>query len=408
MPAFSFSALDPRGTAQGGVVEAQSAAAARQTLRARGLVPLSVTERATGPARTQGSGSAAPRLRGGLSAATLALLTRQLATLLSAGLRVEEALATVAAGQPPRVAAVVLTLRARVIEGQSLADALDGFPQHFGAYVRAAIRAGEKAGRVDAVMAGLAQHMAARAQTAQAVQLALIYPALLALVSLSIVVFLMTWVVPDIARVFAARGADLPLLTRALMAFSEGLRLWGLPALAGLAAGALLLLRWLRSPANRLRWDRLWLAARPTRGFVRQLNATRFLTTLAALLQAQVNLVEALQAAAAATPNLAVRAQVAAASDKVRQGNSLHRAMTEAQVFPAMVLAMLASGEASGRLAQAVDHAGAELTRSLEARIKAAVALFEPGILLVMGGLVTLIVLAILMPIVSLNALAGG
>ncbi len=405
MPAFSFSAMDARGATEGGVVEAPSAAAARQALRARGLVPLSVGLRETGPAATPGIAPKA--LRGGLSPATLALVTRQLSTLLAAGLRVEEALATIAQGQPARVAAVILTLRARVIEGQSLADALDAFPQHFGSYIRAAIRAGEKAGRVDAVMGQLAQHMAARAQTAQAVQLALIYPALLALVSLSIVVFLMTWVVPDIARVFAARGASLPFLTRALMAVSEGLRLWGPLALALLVAGAAVVARGLRLPANRLRWDRLWLAARPTRALVRHLNATRFLTTLAALLQAQVNLVEALQAAAAATPNLAVRARVVAAADKVRQGNSLHRAMTEAQVFPGMVLAMVASGEASGRLAQAVDHAGGELTRLLEARIKTAVALFEPGVLLVMGGLVTLIVLAILLPIVSLNALAG-
>lgn len=446
MPAFAFSAVDKVGTAQRGVIEAPHAAAARQTLRARGLVPVSVSQRDTlggGPVPADAAGTdgaeagggylgggraggkrgvatrsgAEPGLAGrmrsrpgrgrGLSPATLALLTRQLATLLAAGLRVEEALATAATGQTPRVAAVVLTLRARVIEGQSLADALDAYPQHFGAYVRAAIRAGEKAGRVDAVMAQLAQHLAARAQTAQAVQLALIYPALLALVSLSIVILLMTWVVPDIARVFAARGANLPLLTRGLMGLADGLRLWGGQALLALLLFGFGMTRWVGAPANRLRWDRFWLSLRPTRGIVSQLNSTRFLTTLAALLQAQVNLVEALQAAAAATPNLAVRERVRAAADKVRQGNSLHRAMSEAQVFPAMALAMMASGEASGRLAQAVDHAAAELTRVLEARIKTAVALFEPGVLLVMGGLVTLIVLAILLPIVSLNSLAG-
>lgn len=403
MAAFEYRALDAAGRPRGGVVEAASAALARQSLRGQGLLPVELRERAATAAAAGG------RTPGGrLPPAALALVTRQMATLLGAGLRIEEALATIASGQPPRVAAVLVNLRGAVARGRSLAEALADYPAVFSDVYRASVRAGEQAGRLAPVMAHLAAHVESRARAVQSVQLALLYPALLAVVSLAIVSLLMAYVVPDIARVFRDRGADLPLLTRALIGFSGALRDHGPGALAALAALVLVLLRWSRRPSGRLWLHRTLAQGRLTARLVRRLNAARFAGTLATLLLSRVPLVDALAAAAGAVPNLWLRARVAAATEKVRQGMSLQRALTEAQCFPPMLVAMAASGEASGDLGGALDHAAADQTRDLEAWVKAVVGLAEPAILLVMGSLVMAIVLAILMPIVSLNGLAGG
>jgi general secretion pathway protein F len=403
MPAYQFRAVDGAGKSHVGVMEAASAAAARQGLRAKGWLPVDVTERAAGM-RAQGQKAASPRLP--LSA--LNLVTRQMATLLGSGLRIEEALTTIAGGQPPRVAAILLNVRGAVMEGRSFADALATYPQAFSEYYRASVRAGEQAGKLDQVMGHLAAHVEHRSRNRQSVQLALLYPALLGAVSLAIIMALMTYVVPDIVKVFRDRGADLPLLTRALIAISDGVRGYGIYALSGSLLVAFAIAGWLKKPANRERWHGLLARGRFTARLVQRLNATQCAGTLATLLQAQVPLVEALAASADVIPNLHIRARMRAATDKVRQGMSLQRAMAEAGVFPPMMIAMVASGEASGHLGRALDHAATEQQRDLDAWVKAVVALVEPAILVVMGGLVMAMVLAILMPIVSLNGLANG
>jgi general secretion pathway protein F len=257
-------------------------------------------------------------------------------------------------------------------------------------------------------MGHLAAHVEHRSRNRQSVQLALLYPALLGAVSLAIIMALMTYVVPDIVKVFRDRGADLPLLTRALIAISDGVRGYGIYALSGSLLVAFAIAGWLKKPANRERWHGLLARGRFTARLVQRLNATQCAGTLATLLQAQVPLVEALAASADVIPNLHIRARMRAATDKVRQGMSLQRAMAEAGVFPPMMIAMVASGEASGHLGRALDHAATEQQRDLDAWVKAVVALVEPAILVVMGGLVMAMVLAILMPIVSLNGLANG
>jgi general secretion pathway protein F len=400
MAAFRYRAVDAGGHSRAGMVEAASAAAARQALRAQGLLPVDV--RAAAPARPDG----APQAR--LSGRALTLVTRQMATLLRSGVRIEDALQTVAQGQPPKVAGLLSALRAAVVEGRSLAAAMALFPQAFPAFYQASVRAGEQVGRLDQVMAHLAGFVENRARNRQTVQLALLYPALLGMVSLGIVVMLMVFVVPDIVRVFRDRGADLPLLTRLLIGLSDGLRSHGPYLLAGLAAALLAAMQALRAPANRLRLDRFWAEARPTRGLVRRMNAAQFGGTLATLVISRVPVAEALAVAADVTPNLHIRARVAEVAGKVTQGMGLHRALSEAGCFPPMMLAMVASGEAGGDLGRALDHAAAEEHRDLDATVRAVVALVEPAILLVMGGVVMALVLAILMPIISLNGLAGS
>jgi len=404
MAAYRFKAMNAAGQPQAGMIEAASPAAARQALRGRGLLPMEVVASAAPRA-----GVATPVPRGArLPVAALTLVTRQMATLLASGLRIEEALSTIAEGQPAKIAGVLLTLRAAVLEGRSFADALTAFPQVFSEFYRASVRAGEQAGKLDQVMAHLAGFVENRARNRQTVQLALLYPALLAVVSLSIILLLMAFVVPDIVRVFQSRGADLPFLTRALIAVSEFVR--GSGAVVGLALvlGLLGLSRWLVVPRNRLVWHRYLAQGRLTARLVQRSNAAQFAGTLATLVQSGVPLIEALAAAADVTPNLHVRAAVAGVAGKVRQGSSLRRAMQEARVFPAMLTAMVASGEATGNLGAALAHAAADQQRDLDAFVRALVALVEPAILLVMGGLVMVMVLAILLPIVSMNGLAGG
>ena len=400
MAAFRYRAMDAAGRPQGGMIEAASAATARQSLRAQGLLPLDITASAAARKANEPR-KAGPRLSG----AALSLVTRQMATLLRSGLRIEEALQTVAGGQPPKVAGLLLTLRAAVMEGRTFGAALADHPQVFGEFYRASVRAGEGAGRLDQVMTHLAGFVEGRARNRQSVQLALLYPALLALVSLGIITMLMVFVVPDIVRVFQDRGADLPLLTRALIGISAAVRVAGLPVLAGLVVAGIVAARLLQRPTVRLRLDRFMATARPTRRLVQRMNAAQFAGTLATLLISRVPLVEALEAAAGVTPNRHIRARVAEVTDKVRQGMTLHRAMTEARVFPPMMIAMVASGEAGGDLGTALDHAATEVQRDLDAWVRAVVALVEPAILLVMGGLVMAMVLAILMPIMSLNGL---
>jgi general secretion pathway protein F len=402
MAAFRFKAIDDTGKPHTGVMDATSAAVARGVLRGRGLLPVElVASAADAPAN-------APKARRGLRIplSALTLITRQMATLLGSGLRIEEALTTIASGQPAKVAGVLLNVRATVLEGRSFADALGTSPQVFNDFYRATVRAGETSGKLGQVMGHLSAYIENRARNRQSVQLALLYPMLLGVVSLAIITLLMAYVVPDIVKVFRDRGADLPLLTRALIGVSAAVRGYGASAAVVLLLAMLAFGRWIARPASRLRFDRLLAQGRMTRRLVQRMNAAQFAGTLATLLLSQVPLVEAMTAAADVTPNTFVRARVAEATEKVRQGISLQRAMTEAAVFPAMLVAMVASGEATGNLGRALDHAATDQQRDLDAWVKAVVALVEPAILIVMGGLVMAMVLAILLPIVSLNGLA--
>lgn len=396
MAAFLYRAVSPDGRPQRGVIEAPSEPAARQSLRARNLLPVSLEATATGAAR-----------RPALGGRQLALVTRQLATLIGTDVRIDDALRTVAAQSRPRAAALLLNLRAAILEGRGLAAALADYPAAFSGYYRASIAAGEQSGRLALVLQHLSDYVEARQKNAQTLQLALIYPALLALVSLAIIAMLLTYVVPDIVRVFVARGADLPLLTRGLIAVSGGLRSYGLVGLGALAALGLAARGWLARPGNRRAWHRLLATGPATAAMVRQINAAQFAGTLATLVQSGVPLLDALRAAAAATPNLHIRAAVEQAASRVQQGASLLTALTEAAVFPPMLLAMVASGEASGTLGPALARAAADQQRQLDALVATLVALVEPGVLLVMGGMVLMMVLSILMPIIKLNDLAG-
>lgn len=402
MPAFLYRAVDPAGKKTKGLLDAANAAAAREDLRNRKLLPLSIepTQQRVGTFTT-----ARPHR---IALKKQVLITRQLATLVGAQVRIEDAIKIVADQMSgARDVSLLLNMRAAIVDGRSFGEALNDASGSFDEYYRASVRAGENAGKLAEVMEHLAVHIEDRARNRQTLQLALIYPALLALVSLGVIVALLTFVVPDIVRVFSARGAELPALTRGLIAVSAWLQRWGLMAamsivIAFAMGGALL-----RRPALRLKFDG-WLTRVPgIRSLVLRLNSAQFSGTLATLVQSGVPLADALAAAAGTVPNRFIRMQVGQITRNVQDGAVLSRSVEAAGVFPPMLVAMIASGEAGGKLGDSLERAANDQAASLKATVTAIVALVEPAVLLVMGGIVMLLVLAILMPIVGLNSLAG-
>ncbi|SFD70504.1 general secretion pathway protein F [Sulfitobacter brevis] len=405
MPAFAYQAVDPNGKNAKGIIEAASASAARSALRSRKLAPVSVEPTVL----KKGADARKPLFsRSRISGRQLTLVTRQLATLVGSGIGVEQALKTVAdQSSTPVVSSLLLNLRGAVLDGRSFAQALGDYPQTFGDFYRASVAAGEASGQLGQVMDHLSGFVETRAKNRQTVQLALLYPAILALVSLAVIVALLTFVVPDIVRVFTSRGAELPLLTRTLIALSAFINQWGLVVLGGIAGAITGIAALLRRPAIRLRWHRFLAQFRITRGFSLKTNAVQFAGTLATLTVSRVPLVDALAAAAQTVPNLHIRAKVIQAAARVREGTALSRALDDAGVFPPMLIAMVASGEAGGVLGTTLTRAADDQARDLNALVAALVALVEPAVLLLMGGIVMLLVLSILLPIVNLNNLVN-
>ncbi|MCU1716024.1 GspF family T2SS innner membrane protein variant XcpS [Pseudomonas sp. 5P_3.1_Bac2] len=404
MAAFEYLALDNKGRQQKGVLEADSARQVRQLLRERQMAPLEVKP---SRARENPSGGHLSFNRG-ISARDLALLTRQLATLVQAALPIEEALRAAAAqAGSPRVQSMLLAVRARVLEGHDLAGSLKEFPSAFPDLYRATVAAGEHAGHLGPVLEQLADYTEQRQQSRQKIQLALLYPLILMATSLLIVGFLLGYVVPDVVKVFIDSGQTLPALTRGLIALSDWVKGWGWLALI-VIAGGVFGLRWaLRDEAFKTRWHALLLRGPLIGRLIRATDCARFASTLAILTRSGVPLVEALAIAAQVIANRVIRADVLVAAQKVREGGSLTRALEACGQFPPMMLHMIASGERSGELDQMLARTARNQENDLSAQVAMMVGLFEPFMLVFMGAVVLVIVLAILLPILSLNQLVG-
>lgn len=409
MAAFIYRAVDSAGRPKRGVIEAGNAASARESLRRQDLLPLSVEATAAPSTEAASSRLTLPNFaRPALVVRSLALVTRQLSTLVDSDVRIEDALRTVAQQTTsPRMASLLLNVRSGILDGRSFSNSLGDHPRAFPEFYRASVAAGEQSSRLGPVLSRLADFIEARERNRQKIQLALIYPTLLAIVSLGIVTLLLTYVVPDIARAFTSRGAELPLLTRGLIAISAGINAYGWVIALGVIAAVLLARQWLSHAKNRVAVHRLLTTNPMTATLSRQVNAAQFAGTLATLVQSDVPLLDALHAAGKVMPNLYIRTKVALIATRVREGSSLRGAVTEAACFPPMLVAMVSSGEGSGNLGSALERAAADQQRELDAWIATLLAMVEPGILLLMGGIVLLMVLSILLPIVHLNDLAG-
>jgi general secretion pathway protein F len=397
MPAFAYQALDQTGKTQRGVLQGDNARAVRASLRERGLNPLEVSALESG-ARPTGF------LRRGLSGAQLALLTRQLATLLKAGLPLDEALGALAEqNDDTRSRTLVVALRSRVMEGASLAGALADAPESFPDIYRASIAAGEQSGRLDQVLARLADYSEARDALNQKVWAALAYPLLLTIVAVAIVTGLLAYVVPQIVGVFVQMHQTLPWPTRALIALSDFVKGWGWLLLIAIVAAAVGGRLALRVQQVRFAWHRFVLRLPLIGRLSRAANTARCTRTLALLTASAVPLLDSLQIAAQVMPNLPMRDAVKGAAVKVREGGSFSRALGESGYFPPVALRLIASGERAGELERMLDEAANQEQRELDRWMTLLTAVLGPLVILLVGAMVLFIVLAILLPIFNLN-----
>ncbi|MCI1730559.1 MAG: type II secretion system inner membrane protein GspF [Chiayiivirga sp.] len=401
MPAFEYLALDSAGRSHKGVLQADTARGARANLRERGLNPLRIDPVSEGAGTTRPMGFS----RGGLSGAQLALLTRQLATLVASGLPIDEALQALAEGGEGRVRTEVVSLRARVMEGASLAAAMAEFPASFPSIFRASVAAGESAGKLDRVLLRLADYAETRDALRRKVLLALTYPILLTVVAVAVVTGLMIWVVPQVIGVFLQYEQALPWPTRVLIAVSGAAREVALP-LGAILVIAVLLGAWaLRRETVRARLHATLLQLPLLGRLLRATETVRFARTLALLVGSAVPLLESLSIAAQVVENRALREALARVALRVREGQGFSRALADSREFPPVAVRLIASGEKSGRLDEMLFEAAAHQERELDTALGVAMAALGPGVILAVGGLVLFIVLAILLPIFELNSL---
>ncbi|MBV4413166.1 type II secretion system inner membrane protein GspF [Enterobacteriaceae bacterium YMB-R22] len=397
MAEFSFQARDGGGKTRRGRITAQNARLAGQRLREQGLVVLDVRERA--PRR-------ALRLQRRISGASQALLMRQLATLVAAGLPLDEALSVAAQqSEEKRVRQVIQAVLARVVEGYSLAQALREHPRIFGALYCALVEAGEASGQLDSVLLRLADHIEQRQHMRGKLTQALVYPLVLTLVAVGVVSTLLAVVVPKVAEQFIHMKQTLPWTTRFLMTLSDGTRAAG-PWLALAALCALLLtLRMLQNSAYRLAWDRGLLRLPLAGRLVREVSTARYARTLSILYNSGVPLLEAMRIGAQALSNRQLARLLCGAQERVREGVSLHQSLAQTSLFSPMMCHMIASGERSGELGNMLARAADSQENSLNARTALFFSLFEPLLVVAMAGVVLFIVLAILQPILQLNSM---
>jgi general secretion pathway protein F len=401
MASFRFEASNAAGRIEQGLIEADSARAARASLRARGMVPLAVD--AVGVGR---GARPAPFRRRRFSESELALATRQLSSLLAAKLPLATALAaTIEGSEDAAVREVLATVRSEVVAGHRLADAFGQFPMEFPEVYRATVAAGEETGDLAKVMERLADYIEERQALRGKILAAFVYPAVVTLVALAIVVFLMTYVVPQVVEVFQQTRQELPWPTRVLLVTSETLRAAGLWIALGLVVAGIALRRWLARPGPKAAWDGLALRLPIFGRMVRAVNAARFAATLAILTAAGVPLLRALDAARATLANTVLAKAVSDTISAVREGSTLARALGAAKVFPPILVHLAASGEATGELAPMLERAANNLAREVERRTLLLTTLLDPLLILTMGAVVLGIVLAVLMPIIEINQL---
>ena len=406
MSAFAYQALDAKGRRKEGVIEADSARQARQALRDQGLTPLALTEAVEQVRQqTQSRSWLQPRI----STSELALLTRQLATLVAAALPIEEALKAVAQQtEKAKLSTLIAAVRTKVLEGHSLADGLSTFPSVFDQLYRAMVSAGEKSGHLDTVLDRLADYTEQRQQMKSKLLQAMIYPIILTLVAISVIAILLATVVPKVVEQFIHMKQQLPFSTRFLMGASDLVRDYGLWFLLLTAILLICWGSWVKKPLNR-RYYHAMLLRLPVIGRVsRGLNTARFARTLSILNSSAVPLLDGMRISGEVLSNDEAKIRVAEAAERVREGGSLRASLEQTKLFPPMMLHMIASGERSGELDNMLERAADNQDREFESQVNIALSIFEPALVVSMAVIVLFIVLAILQPILQLNNMIGS
>jgi len=403
MGAFEYTALDAQGKERKGLIEGDTPKHVRQMLRDKQLLPMEIQEAAQSELkRSRAKGF----MRRGLSTLDLALLTRQLATLLRSGLPLEESLQAVAEQtEKPRVQRIVLGVRSKVVEGHPLADGLRDFPAAFPEIYRATVAAGEQSGKLDSVLERLSDYTESRQIMGQQVSNALVYPIVLMVLSCAIVSFLLAYVVPQVVEVFETGHQELPLATRILIASSDVVRHYWFYGVGVVALATWGFRRWLRAPEARLRYHRVLLKLPLAGKLIRGLNTARFARTFSILTASAVPVLEALKISADVVNSLPMKNAVVDAALRVREGAPIGRSLAARKVFPPMMIHLISSGESSGELEKMLERAAGNQEREMDGLLSVLTNLLGPAMVVFMGGVVMFIVIALLLPIFQLNDL---
>ncbi len=406
MAAFEYKALNAKGRQKKGVIEGDNARQVRQRLKEQGLVPVEVIET---KAKSRAKATTTISLSRGISTNDLALLTRQLSTLVQASMPLEECLKAVAEqSEKQRITNMLMGVRSRVVEGYTLSDSFADYPHVFDELFCSMVAAGERSGHLDTVLERLADYAENRQQMRSKLQQAMIYPIVLTVFAIAVIGFLLASVVPQIVEQFVQMGQELPAPTQFLLEASDFVKNWGLYLLAGCGAFYLLFKLALRKPATRLSWDKKVLHLPMAGKVIRSINTSRFARTLSICTSSAIPLLDGMKVATDVMANQYIKSQVKEAADKVREGGSLRVSLDQTKLFPPMMLHMIASGEQSGELEQMLTRAADNQDRDFESTVNIALGLFTPALIAAMAGIVLFIVMATLMPILEMNNLMAG
>ena len=399
MGAYQYQALKKNGSADKGVIEADSERHARQLLREQGLIPTQIQTLAQ---------QRVSNTKSKVSAADLSLLTRQLATLLAAGIPVEESLRGVSEQtEKDKVRELIIGVRSKVLEGYGLAQAMSQYPNAFPELYRATVGSGEQTGRLDLVLEKLADYTENQQQTRQKVQQALIYPLLMIIVSVAIISFLLTFVVPKIIEVFTSSGQTLPAMTQILITFSQFIKSYGLYTLIAIILAIIAFKRSLNNIKIKTAWHRLLLKLPIVSYLTKTINVARYIHTFGILFAAGVSVLETMRVSASLVTNVVMRQAFDTATVRVREGSGIHEALKESRYISPMAIHLIASGEKSGQLSNMMERAANHLDNEVKRLIDTSLTLLEPLVILLMGAVVLFIVLATLLPIFSMEQLVA-
>lgn len=403
MGAFEYTALDQTGREKKGIAEGDSARLIRQQLREQNLVPLTVLEVKKQTSTGKGNGFVFNQR---INTTELALMTRQLATLARSGIPLDEATATVARQSiKPKVKKLLLGVRAKILEGHTLADGLRDYPHIFSEMYCATVAAGEQSGHLDVVMERLADYTEQRQQLQQRLKLALIYPVILTVMAFLVVGGLLTYVVPEVVKVFSDTGQKLPFLTIALIAVSDFMQDWFIYLLFAFVAGFAAFKKLVQKPVFKKRYHQFLLKIPVLGNLVLGGNSAQFSRTLSILAASGVPILDAMRIAVKVMENIPMREAVENAAQQVSEGSSLSKTLEQSGYFNPMLINLIASGEATGQLEQMLERAAMNQERELETTMAMLMGLLEPLLIVAMGGVVLIIVLAILLPVLDLNQL---
>ena len=406
MPAYDYQAVDSRGKNKKGVIEGDTPRQVRALLRDQGLMPTEVTPSLQRTKKKQGKSGFSNNKK--VTATELALITRQLATLVESGLPLEEALLAVAEQcEKNTLKSMIMAVRTKVTEGYGLAESMAEYPQIFNHLFRAMVAAGEKSGHLDKVLDRLADYTEKRQQLRSQMIQAMVYPVIMAFVAIGVIVVLLTSVVPQIVGQFEHMGANLPGSTQFLIACSEFLQHYGLVVLVTVIIILIVFMQLMKKLTFKYSVHQKSLAMLGVGKVVKGLNTARFARTLSILTASAVPLLESMSIAGEVLDNLFIKDKVKQAADKVREGSSLRVSLEQTELFPPMMLHMIASGEKSGQLEHMLSRAADNQDREFEALMNISLKALEPAIMVTMAGIVLFIVMAILQPILQLNTLIG-